>query len=207
MSEESSTDGPEPAAVPQAEPGPAPGPRRRGRRNILVLTGIAVISVAMVAATVVWSVAFAPSKAAHYSDLPEPCTLLSWATLDRYLPGATATPETLPATSVTGPTGVLSVKDGLCLWSSTSGGENRTVQGQVLVFVGPLGATFAQQYYGNAVSLNCHCRGVTIGTQPVTGLGDQAVAQFLTVGPDASFSTAADATVPGSASSCGRATP
>lgn len=38
---------------------------------------------------------------------------------------------------------------------------------------------------------------MAIGTQPVTGLGDQAFAEFLTVGPDASFSAAADATVPG----------
>jgi hypothetical protein len=61
-----------------------------------------------------------------YASLPEPCALVGPATLARYLPGATGTPESI----FVGGT----VKAGSCKWSSTSGGEDRTLVAAVFIF-------------------------------------------------------------------------
>jgi hypothetical protein len=190
VSEQSSTDAPGTAAVPEDEPVPAPaGSRRRRRRTILILTSAAVISVATIAVAVVWSVAYA-LPVPRYSRLPAPCTLISLAALDTYLPGATAT---MPMTSTMGTTRL-----GGCRWSSTSGADTRILGAAVQIFGAPDAITTAEQIFNANVSLfSCHCHGVAVNAQSVTGLGDQARVWYITDGPDADFVTAPNAQDPG----------
>src|SRR6266487_2839669 len=64
-------------------------PRRRpawGRRRVLI-PAVAAVAVAVAAAVVLWP----GPRAQEYRALPPPCTLVTTATLAKYVPGATGT--------------------------------------------------------------------------------------------------------------------
>ncbi len=182
MSEESSPAGTE-VAGDEAAPGP-----RWPRRTVVILAAAAVVFVVTVAAAVVSAVVRPAPPRPAYTTLPEPCTLVSSATLG--LPGATGTPESVAIGST--------LEAGSCKWSSRSDGEDKTLTAVVYVFRSPSAIVRAQQSYRNAVAgLGCHCKGVTVSARPVTGLGDQATGLLIAAGPDADFATAPNASDPG----------
>jgi hypothetical protein len=185
VSEESSPDGPGLAA---SDEKPATKPEEpRSRRRVLILSCAAAVSLVTIATALVWAVAF-PPPGPRYDELPAPCALISLATLDTFLPGATATPQTQPSGAG---------HAGLCGWSSKRGGQTRTVTAEALIFGPPSGITAAQQAYRSAVSAAiCHCQGVSVARQAVTGVGDQATAIFVTVRPGTIFTTLSDAISP-----------
>jgi hypothetical protein len=190
VSEESSTDAPgTTASGDELAPGPE-APPRRSRRALLILSCAAAASAALIAVALVWSLAYGPTGP-RFSHLPKPCTLISLATLDAYLPGATATPLSISA-------GV--GQSGFCRWTSTSGGQTTSAFAEVVILGRSSAITSAQQFYATAVSsLGCHCRGVTATTRTVAGLGDQAAVVFITARPDANLRTAPNS---GSAGTC-----
>lgn len=188
VSEESRPDAPGTAAA-EGDLVPAPGKRPR---SALILSLSALISAAVIAVAVVWSVGYPPAGPG-YSRLPGPCTLISLAALDPYLPGATATPESTPP--------LAGAEAGACKWTGITGGETKALAAAVLIFGSSSavsGITAAQQSYDGTVSgLDCHCQGVTVSRQLVTGVGDQATALFIADAPDVNFSTAPNAMTPG----------
>jgi hypothetical protein len=121
--------------------------------------------------------------------VPAPCALISLATLDAFMPGAKAAPQAIPSSAAPGD---------LCAWSRTSGGQTQQLTAYASVFGPPSGIATAQQAYASVVSTAvCHCQGVAVVTQPVTGVGDQAAAQFVTVRPGTVFASLSDAVAPG----------
>lgn len=89
MSEESSPDAPGTVAS-HAEPATAPEePRPRPLRQRILILSCAAVSLLMIATALVWALAF-PPPGPRYSELPEPCALIGLATLNTFLPGATA---------------------------------------------------------------------------------------------------------------------
>jgi hypothetical protein len=72
------------------------------------------------------------------------------------------------------------------------------VSAQVIIYGSATALTEARQDYASTVApVPCHCQGVAVGTQSVTGVGDQATAQFITVSPDATFASLSDTASPG----------
>jgi len=104
----------------------------------------------------------------RYASLPgQSCALVSAADVVKYLPGAKGT----AISTSSGRTVTL----GVCKWSSTANGANRSLVAQAEIFRSVSGVRQAQQSYRTALSLfGCHCPGVTVSTKPVGGLGDQA---------------------------------
>jgi len=193
VSEESSTDAPGTAASgDEPVPGPVPGPEappRRSRRALLILSGAAVLSAALIAVAVVWSLAYGP-PGPKYSRVPEPCSLISLATLNTFLPGATASHVSTAAPS--------HGKAAACGWVSTRDREDRTVGALVEVFSSPSAITDAEHDYGTWVSTIGHNKGIAARTQSVAGLGDRATALLLTARSAADFAAVVDANaVPG----------
>jgi hypothetical protein len=188
MSEESAMGAPGPGAEALGPTPPLPTAPWRRRTSLRVR-----IAAAVVAAGVIIPVAFAVARSSvgpEYSRLPEPCALVSLATVARYLPDPTRTPESMP------PSGAY--RAGSCQWASTGGGEDRTLVAQVFVFGSSSGVTAAKQAYNGSVSaFGCHCQGVTVSTRPVAGLGDQAAAFFITDSPAATVAAAPNAAFPG----------
>lgn len=214
MSEESSTDAPETAAsedepappseaeaVPPSRPEPeaVPPPSAPWRRWVAWLrrTSLRVRIVAGVAAAaVIVAIVFlavpssAPTPKPAYTSLPAPCGLVSLATLARYLPNPTGTPLT--------PSEPSTFRTGTCKWSSTTGDEDRTLVAEVIMFASSSAVPDAQQNYNSVASgLGCHCKGVSVSIRPVTGLGDQAMAIFITDGSNPGWATAPNASAPG----------
>jgi hypothetical protein len=153
-----SPDGPDPLA---GSPAPRPRSLLRRRRGMLI-AGIAVI-VTAITATVLGS---RPSAQPEQGALPPPCELVMATTVARYLPGATSKPmgSSLP---------------GGCEWHSTSlslGQRDLIVAANT--FGSPSEATLAR----NAFNADAHSTfsssdgAITTNRQPVTGLGDQAMA-------------------------------
>jgi len=189
MSEKSSADAPATVA-------PGPAPRAAGsaapwlsRASLKVRIGAAVVVVAALA-SVVLVVAQSGSSQPAYSSLPAPCALVSPAIVAKYLPNPARTPESELTDST--------YQAGSCKWTSTVGGEDRTLVAQVFVFDSSSSITAARQAYSNTFSaFGCHCRGVTVSTKPINGLGDQAAAFYVTDGPAATVATAPNAGWPG----------
>jgi hypothetical protein len=157
------------------------------------------IAAGVVAAAVIAAVAFvavpssAPPPKPAYASLPAACDLVSLATVAKYLPNPTPTPES-EASGVADST----YTSGACKWASATNGEDRTLVTQVLIFKAPSAIMAAQQSYNGSVSLlGCHCRGVAVSMHSVTGLGDQAAAFFITASPAATIATAPNAGAPG----------
>ena len=188
MSEDSSTGAPG-IAAPDGEDIPLPtGPwQRRTRPRVRIAA--AVITVAAITSVVYVVVRSGPPGPA-YSSLPAPCAMVSPAAVARYLPNPVRTPESVLTDST--------YRAGSCKWASTAGGEDRTLVAQVFVYDSSSSVSPAQQAYNSAFSsFGCHCQGVTVSTQSVTGLGDQASAFIIAVGPAATIATAPNAGSPG----------
>jgi hypothetical protein len=58
--------------------------------------------------------------------------------------------------------------------------EDRTVVVQVAVYGSSKGLATARNAYDTGVPADCRCKGYTMTTQAVTGVGDQATAVFTT---------------------------
>jgi hypothetical protein len=161
-----------------------------GRTSLRVRIAAGVAGAAVIAAIVFVAVPSSSAPKPAYSSLPSPCSLVSLATVARYLPNPTGTPLT---TSVP-----RTVRAGACKWSSTTDGEDRTLEALVVIVGSSSAVTTAQQSYNaTASALGCHCKGVSVSTRPVTGLGDGATALFITPGPDPDFLNSANASDPG----------
>jgi hypothetical protein len=185
------------AGTADAQEPPVPGrwsrrlPSWARRRPVITTTGAGVL-VAVVIALVVFATTRPPAPQAEYTSLPrQSCTLVSPAELARYLPGATGTP--LSADS-----NVRTVKAGGCRWLSTSGGEDRTLTAAAFIFRSADPVTGARQsYHATVARLLCRCKGVTVSSQNITGLGDQATEVFIAVAPDANPARSPNASAPG----------
>ena len=191
------TDSADAADPPTSAVPPAPGRRARWlpawvrRRPRTTAAGAGVLLAAVIALAVV-ALARSPAPRPQYPGLPEqPCALVSPAELARYLPGATGTPQNAGS-------GLRDVKVDGCKWLSTSGGEDRVLYANAVIF-GPSGAIDAarQSYRATLGRLGCHCKGVTVSSRAIAGLGDQAVEVFVAVAPDASPASAPNVTYPG----------
>ena len=194
MSEKPDGPAPEPGT---GEESPAPGrwsrwlPPWARRRPAIAATSAGILAAAAVA-LVVFAVTRPSAPRLEYASLPgQPCALVSSAELARYMPGATGTP-------VNANTSFPTVKIGGCKWSSTSGGEDRTLGAAAFVFGAPGAISDAQQSYRHTLAdLGCRCKGVTVSRRTVTGLGDEATELFIAAAPDANPASAPNATSPG----------
>jgi hypothetical protein len=172
--------------VPPTAPPTGPWLRASSVRVRIAAVVVAVAALATVLVTVVHSGSSQPV----YSSLPEPCALVSPATVARYLPNATRTPESMFASNT--------YQAGSCKWASSTGADDRTLVAQAFVFDSSSSVTAARQAYDNSLSaFGCHCQGVTVSTQSVAGLGDQAAVFYITDGPAATVATAPNAAFPG----------
>lgn len=175
------------SAPPSQLPPPA-GPWMRVS-SLRIRIGAAVVAVAMITLVFV-VVVHSGSTQPDYSSVPAPCALISPATVAKYLPDPTRTPESMFASS--------SYQAGSCKWASSASGEDRTLVAQAFVFDSSSSIAAARQAYSSSLSVfGCHCQGVTVSTRPLPGLGDQATAFYVTAGPDATVATAPNAAFPG----------
>jgi hypothetical protein len=152
---------------------------------------IAVVVVALAALlSVLFTVVHSGSSQPVYSSLPAPCALVSPATVAKYLPNPTRTPESMFTSST--------YQAGSCKWASSTGGDDRTLVAQVFVFDSSSSVAAARQAYDSSLSaFGCHCQAVTVSTQPVDGLGDQAAVFHIADGPAATIAAAPNAAFPG----------
>lgn len=206
MSEEPSTDSPGIAAsgddinpasqAPQPEtaqagepPPPTPRPRWLARlpQASLRIRVIAVVAAAAVIAAIVFVVMpssppSSPPPKPAYTSLPAPCDTVSLDALAKYLPSPTGTPVSVASPG--------KVKTDSCKWSSAARGEDRTLWLDLSVFGAPSAISDAQLSYDSTLSnVDCRCKGVTVSTRHVTGLGDQATAMLVTAGFDAGITS------------------
>jgi hypothetical protein len=157
--------------------------------SLRVRIAVAVIAVAVLT-SVVFVVVHSGFSQPAYSSVPAPCALVSPATVAKYLPNATRTPESMFASGT--------YHAGSCKWTSSDSGDDRTLVAQVFVFDSSSSVTAARQAYDSSLSaFGCHCQGVTVSTRPVAGLGDQAAVFYITGAPDATVATAPNAAFPG----------
>lgn len=158
MSEEPSADAPE----------IVPLPRPWWHRNPLAIGIAAGIAVTAAVATVV--VAVQPWRAQR----PAPCTMVTAATLARYLPDAGTDPLTAP------PVGKVVYAAG-CSWSSYTLGGTRDLLLHVDQYSSPTAASAADRaHFGSFLMVDCPCPGLSIITRTVSGLGDQSKAAVMT---------------------------
>jgi hypothetical protein len=159
---------------------------RRTSLRVRIAVAVVVVGVIVPVVLVVTKSSVGPA----YHSLPAPCALVSPATVAKYLPDPTPSPESMPADST--------YQAASCKWASTVGGQDRTLVAQVFIFGSSSAITAAQQAYNGSVSaFGCHCQGVTVSTRPVAGLGDQAAAFFIADSPAAAVATAPNAAFPG----------
>jgi hypothetical protein len=160
---------PQPLAPGLAPADPAPTvPRRRSawrRRRVLIPAAAAVA-----AAVVLW-----PSpQAQEYRALPPPCTLVTTATLAKYVPGATGKP--------------LSPPGGGCEWHGISGSlGQRDLLVSVAVFGSSSGVAQARQLFdldARATAISAPHITFTVTRRPLPGLGDEAMVQIYQPGKD-----------------------
>lgn len=162
MSEEPSTG--------EAETAP---PRRPWWRRKPVAIGVAAGLVVGVVVAVV--VAGQPAQRQEHAELPAGCTMVTAATLTRYLPDAGQGGLT------DAPVGQETHLAG-CLWSSYTLGGTRDLALHVGLFRSPAAASAAERaHFGLFLLPLCPCPGLSITTQAVPGLGDQARAAIMTV--------------------------
>lgn len=185
MSEEPSTGAPDTAP-------PIPGPnwvRRLRRTSLRVRIAAAVTAAAVIAALVVVSITSSSPKPL-YTGMSEPCGLVGLATLAKYLPDPTGAAQSAGSSST--------YKTGICRWSSTVGGEDRTLDAVITVYGSSSPITQAQQAYAGVFSIiDCRCRGVSVTTHAVAGLGDQAATVVVAGKSDADVVTRPEDPFPG----------
>jgi hypothetical protein len=162
---------PQPLAPGLAPADPASAvPRRRsawGRRRVLI-PAVAAVAAAVAAAVVLWP----GPRAQEYRALPPPCTLVTTATLAKYVPGATGKPLSPPGAG--------------CEWHGISGSfGRRDLLLSVAIFGSSSGATQARQIF----DLDAHANAIsaphitfTVTRRPLPGLGDQAMVQIYQPG-------------------------
>ncbi len=145
-------------------------PRRRpawGRRRVLI-PAVAAVAVAVAAAVVLWP----GPRAQEYRALPPPCTLVTTATLAKYVPGATGKPLSPPA--------------GSCEWHGISGSlGQRDLLVSVAVFGSSSGVAQARQLFdldAHATAISAPHITFTVTRRPLPGLGDQAMVQIYQPG-------------------------
>ena len=193
--ESPATDAPTPdATVPEPRPAGRLSrivPSWARRRPLLAGFGAGILTAAVIAGVSFEAVQPSGPPRGQYASLPkQPCAMISSAELAKYLPEATGTPEHIPTGG--------SVRVGSCKWSSATGGEAKTLTAEVLVFGSLSSVSQAQQTYRSIAStLGCRCKGVTVSTRPVSGLGDQATEAFVSAGPKANFVRSPSASFPG----------
>lgn len=189
MTDESSTGAPGPEAEAREPVLPAPTAPWLRQTSLRVRIAAAVVAVAVLTSVVV-VVLHSASPQLVYANPPAPCALITPATVARFLPDPTRTPETMVAGTT--------YQAGSCRWASSSGGNDRTLVAQVFVFDSSSSDTAARQAYDSSLSVfGCHCQGVTVRTQPVNGLGDQAAAFYIADSPAATVAVAPNAAFPG----------
>jgi hypothetical protein len=162
---------PQPLAPGLAPADPAPAvPRRRsawGRRSVLI-PAVAVVAAAVAAAVVLWP----GPQAQEYRALPPPCTLVTTATLAKYVPGATGKP--------------LSPPGGGCEWHGISGSlGQRDLLVSVAIFGSSSGVAQARQLFdldAHATAISAPHITFTVTRRPLPGLGDQAMVQIYQPG-------------------------
>jgi hypothetical protein len=175
-------------SAPPAQRPPPSGPWQRVS-SLRIRIGAAVVAVAMITLVFV-VVVHSGNTQPDYTSVPASCALISPATVAKYLPDPTRTPESTFASS--------SYQAGSCKWTSNAGGQDRTLVAQAFVFDSSSPITAAKQAYSGSLGVfGCHCQGVKVSTRPLDGLGDQAMAFYITAGPDATVATAPNAAFPG----------
>jgi hypothetical protein len=161
------SDGGLPGQQPQVQAAPS-----AWRRRTVLIAGITAVAAA-VAAVVLWP----GSQPQAYTTLPPPCTLVTAATVARYLPAAASTP-------------VEPSEGGGCRWLSTTGpGGQRELTVMAAVFGSSSGVADAKRDF----DANSHTAlrtpddkiTFTVTRQSVSGLGDQAAAQIFQPGKNA----------------------
>jgi len=140
-------------------------PRRRSAwRRRRVLIPAAAVAAAGAAAVVLWP----GPRAQEYRALPPPCTLVTTATLAKYVPGATGKP--------------LSPSAGGCEWHGISGSlGQRDLLVSVAVFGSSSGVAQARQLFdldAHATAISAPHITFTVTRRPLPGLGDQAMVQI-----------------------------
>lgn len=160
------------------------------RRPRIAGAAAGVLAAAVIAAAV-FLIVRPTVPQSRYGSLPgQSCALVNAAHVAKYLPGAKGTPVSAGSYPKAGV--------GICKWSITTDGENRSLVAEAEIFRSAAAVSQAQQAYRASLSaFGCHCQGVTVSTKPVTGLGDQAVQAFIVAGPTANFRTAPVAQSPG----------
>jgi hypothetical protein len=146
----------------------APRPPRK-RRTALIVSIAGVLTAAVVAAIVL----LPASQPRQYTGLPEPCTLVSAATLATYMPGAAGGAHSLLTSSTH--------QKGVCTWSSITGREDLNLSVDADIYSSSTGLTQAQQAFNAEVrAFDENGNGITVTTRSVTGIGDQATVMFIT---------------------------
>jgi len=141
-------------------------PRRRSawRRRRVLIPAVAAVAAAVAAAVVLWPGPWAQ----EYRALPPPCTLVTTATLAKYVPGATGKPLSPPA--------------GGCEWHGISGSlGQRDLLVSVAVFGSSSGVAQARQLFdldAHATAISAPHITFTVTRRPLPGLGDQAMVQI-----------------------------
>ena len=138
---------------------------------------------AAVIAAVVLVVARPGGQPLKYTSLPPACDTVSAASLAKYLPDATSSPQSRPSSSAD--------QEGACSWSSITGGQDRDLLVLLDVYGTSSGLTKAQQAYQGDIALSVSSHDATLSRRLVTGLGDQATAQFIIVKPGGTGTAAA----------------
>jgi hypothetical protein len=144
--------------------------------SLRVRIAAAVATAAVIAAVVV--VVLPSSPPPDYASLPAPCGGISLASLTTLLPHPTGSRQSVSAENA--------LRQESCKWSSTAGSQDQTLQSDVALFTSSTANSEARQSYDSALgALACRCAGTSVSTRSVTGLGDRAVALFVTLGPGA----------------------
>jgi hypothetical protein len=166
---------PEPAAA--AAPVSQVAKPPRSRRALLIGFGAGLLAAALVAGIVV---ALLPSgQAQKYTTMPAPCTLVSTASLTKYVQGAPGTQRSAPSSSAH--------QQAACTWINVIGPNLEALAVEVDIYSSSSGVTLASQHFGDAPATCLACAKPVRGTtHPVTGLGDQATATFMASGSGSS---------------------
>lgn len=164
------------------------------RRRPWLTAAAAVIVVGALITGVLFATVLSAPPGPRYASLPrQSCGLVSPDHVAKYLPGATGTPLSID----TGVSAAL-VKLGSCKWRSGSGGDDRTLLTQTLVFTSKTALADADTSYRQNVSAAaCHCTNVAVSKRPVAGLGDKAEEVYVAPRPAANFIDAPISGTPG----------
>lgn len=163
-------------------------PTRRTRTGLLAAAGAILVAGATAAAV---TAAVSPGQPRQYWALPGACSLVTSATLDKYLPGAIGDSSGGPALNSFRTTG--------CQWYRLNGGQPRTVSMTMTTFVSapvtvprkiqavasvqaPQSASAVWNMWTDTQAIKEGARLSSV-EDPVPGLGDSAKATLMIVTP------------------------